>query len=849
MADMADSTEPLNKLLEQLVQIRARCQPIIAVVGSGVSAPQVPLMEDIIKYAIAKFKTRKYENDPVLVANPRLRTAEGIRELFQRDPDPVLRDAECWMKGVVPWLRRRELAAERKPSRQHHALMELLKMNLLRAIITTNWDCLLESAAESDRKKIADGCPGYVTVRDKEGLENWLQQPRALPALVKIHGDVREVRCSQGHVTVQGTSRARSPRFCPICSERTTARLLLPDSARRLSREMIDYFRGRSAQTSAKGALGEQYPAERFDRLGAILVIGFSGKFDRHLHSLISDWAKDGCLVAFLDLSPTHAFSGTELLVAGSASRIIPQIASRWKKETALRDERGANTDLVSIRAEERFDALFGRIPITELESRVLAHPEFSRLRNIKQLGQKSRFYTSADHSRFEHSVASLKVIDDLYVGLAAAVTRQRASEPITLAGYHPTADERQLVRLATLFHDFGHIWFSHLGEEVIDDLLESKDSAPFQLKQIRAEASGKHEGLVRIFLEHAERKIASKGKDAERALLSILRNAISEMGKRNGIDLEDFYALLAGKSRLGHLNCLVASSIDADKLEYLRRDSVRTGRGGGQSIGADAIAQAFEVTEFGRTTIQLDAMSSVERVAAERYLMFQSVYLDDRVRSLEESLIQVLIDYLSEELNSRSRSDVIDLLLRTEAKLLGDLKAEAEHRIEVLNEGGLAHARYDHWLRVLKLITGEGQYPSLELWLLYPSARIREQPLDDARQAIKRAFDGLRSDLGTLFHSRYKYSAVFALYKFSIHSGPEEVPISGGYGLYWPREVSPLIRGLQDARATPLRLSVLYFDSSIRRGCREEIDVVIARYSRDFEVRVNREITSGGNP
>jgi HD superfamily phosphohydrolase len=68
----------------------------------------------------------------------------------------------------------------------------------------------------------------------------------------------------------------------------------------------------------------------------------------------------------------------------------------------------------------------------------------------------------------------------------------------------------------------------------------------------------------------------------------------------------------------------------------------VRTGQGGGGSIKASEVARAFDVTEFGRTTIQLQAINVAERIASERYLMFQSVYYDDRVRALEESLVQV---------------------------------------------------------------------------------------------------------------------------------------------------------------------------------------------------------------
>jgi HD superfamily phosphohydrolase len=868
-ADAQAATPDVNvaDIVKRLVQIRLRCQPVVALVGSGISAPTamppsppdqgVPLIDQIISKATAEFSNPDQRDSDLLKRHPELKTEGGLRALLQKDAEPVLRDSKTWHGRIIPWLREQE--ANTAPQEQHRALMSLLCSNLLRAIVTPNWDCLLERAVEDMVSQVPSSQRSPLSVlfeiiRSPEDLSAWTQKPQSIPALIKLHGDLRELECSRGHTTVSRETPAREDvdleRRCPICGQPVKARFLLPDSARRLSREMIRLLR--PAPPKADVIDG---PTERLDRLGAILVVGFSADYDKHLQELIMHWGSSGCLVIVMRRSNKQAFGLLPELeiLPGNIRETLPTLAKLWATETNKIEERTKARDWleVSFSADhEPYDALFGRIPVTAVESQILRHPDFGRLRHIKQLGQKRRFYTSADHSRFEHSVASLRVIDDLYTGLAQAVERERVqhSPPPAwlrhyaptaathLTGYWPSSQERRLVRLATLFHDFGHIWFSHLGEAVLDELVprdaQNQAAAPVGLRSILEKASYRHEGLVKQFLRYLHDKPTAPSP----SLLSILTEEVERLGQSAGITSEDFFELLAGSSRLGHLNSLVASSIDADKLEYLYRDSARTGRGGAHAIRAESVASGFEITEFGRTTIQLEAVSVVERVAAARYLMFQSVYFDDRVRALEESLVGVLVDYCREELGP-NEPDVYNTLLLTESEILDKIALRTR-------EAGGRPLRYKYWSRVLTLVDGKGDFPEMKVWILYPCRQIREMPGSVAVGEVRHAATSLHKDLAELFYERYQCNAVFALYRFQIHRGPEEIPISGGHALYSPRDVSPLIAGLQDVRQTPIRLCVLFYGGSdIRYGCEEEIKVILERHSHQFEVRAVREV------
>lgn len=828
----------IDDVIDELIKVRLRCQPVIAIVGSGISSPQIPLMDQIVDHAVHVFDEKRFSADPVLKRNPALKTKEGLRKLFREDPDPILRDSTAWQKGVMPWLKKKERKS--KPQQQHRALIKLLRHNLLRAVLTTNWDCLLEDSAGS-RRNSATG--DFLIIRDAISLDSWIQRPSGPPAIVKLHGDVRELRCENEHVTIGDSNHPDMPFACPRCGKTTTPRLLLPDSARRLSREMIAYFQGSGTGSDAernhtaqqREEATDDRPCERFDYLGAILVIGFSGRYDQHLLSLIRARARQHCFVASIDLKKLNVFTARASLLQGNARQVVPLLTRRWMNKTATITNDypvGHIPPLDFVPSEERFDALFGRIPITNCEAKIVSHPDFARLRYIKQLGQKQRFYPSADHSRFEHAIGALSVVDKLYRGLVLTVqrARRRRSCAHALQGYAPTPAERRLVRLATLFHDFGHIWFSHLGEAVLEDLTRSRtptgEGPPVALQRIFEAAERRHENLVREFLVANSNATGSLG--------GIVEAEVIDIGRTLGVTMDDFHRLLAGRSRLGHLNCLVASSVDSDKLEYLNRDASRTRAGGGSAIKPGSVAAALEITEFGRTAVRLEAVAVVEQVAAERYLMFQSVYHDDRVRALEASLAEVLTDYLAVRLAGADKTSTVRVLLYREGELVEEVRNEVKEHSHDPDR-----LRHKHWLEVLDLIGGVGKFPPLEIWLLRPADHIRQLPLQDARTSVQEMCKFLRSELGDLFSSRYRYRAVFALDKFTAHTGIDEVPISGESRLYSPSEVSPLIAGLQDVRRVPIRLAVAYYDRQIARGCAEEIEAILLRQARDLEVTV----------
>jgi len=89
----------------------------------------------------------------------------------------------------------------------------------------------------------------------------------------------------------------------------------------------------------------------------------------------------------------------------------------------------------------------------------------FQRLRNIQQLALTYLIYPGATHRRFEHSLGVMELAGRVFDVLVAEGGRHESARNIfpdrdTLAAW------KKVVRLAGLFHDLGHLPFSHAAEE-----------------------------------------------------------------------------------------------------------------------------------------------------------------------------------------------------------------------------------------------------------------------------------------------------------------------------------------------------------------------------------------------
>ena len=217
---------------------------------------------------------------------------------------------------------------------------------------------------------------------------------------------------------------------------------------------------------------------------------------------------------------------------------------------------------------------------------------EFQRLRRIRQLGGDFQVYPTAEHSRFSHSLGVYEIV------------RRMVTEVKSLC-VELTEYEKVCVMLAGLLHDVGHGPFSHAFEHVTNHSHE--------------------EYTAKIILGNTE-------------LNSILRTVSKKLPR-------DIVSIIQHTHENDILNQIVSGQLDADRMDYLLRDSYFTATSYGQ-FDLERILRTIRVrkTAEGRKVIvvKYTGIHSVEDYIMARYQMYWQVYYHPVARSYEAVFIQL---------------------------------------------------------------------------------------------------------------------------------------------------------------------------------------------------------------
>lgn len=215
---------------------------------------------------------------------------------------------------------------------------------------------------------------------------------------------------------------------------------------------------------------------------------------------------------------------------------------------------------------------------------------EFQRLRRVRQLGLAHFAYQGAEHSRFTHSLGALH--------LATRILAKLSSK------YGVSEADRVAVRCAALLHDVGHGAFSH----VIEPILHFR-----------------HEDFTIAAVESEDTEIGKK-----------LRAFSHELPTRVA-------SIIRGDFKPVALAQIVSSQLDADRMDYLLRDSMMTGVKYGV-FDLEWIIKSLEIDEHNdRLFVSARGLYAVEDYLQARYYMYRQVYFHRTLRAAE-SVLQSLL-------------------------------------------------------------------------------------------------------------------------------------------------------------------------------------------------------------
>jgi len=273
-------------------------------------------------------------------------------------------------------------------------------------------------------------------------------------------------------------------------------------------------------------------------------------------------------------------------------------------------------------------DCIYGYITVPPLCGAFIDNPYFQRLRRVKQLGNASRVYPSATHTRFEHSIGVMH--------LAGVMCNQLK-----------ISDERliNLIQLAALYHDIGHLPYSHLFDRILEEL--KQDTIPHHHE----------ERSVLTFLK-VSKELKLLTKEEEQFVCACIKGEFLE-----GYD--------------PYLFQIVSSDVDVDKLDYLRRDAYHTGM---PSFQADYIILNVRIDENKRLAFRSKAREDIKNLFETRNRMHELVY-QHPVSLQHDTMYLCMMLQIGNEIDFNELCDYkLDTLLMTHEKTK-HIYAALEHR------------------------------------------------------------------------------------------------------------------------------------------------------------------------
>ena len=242
-------------------------------------------------------------------------------------------------------------------------------------------------------------------------------------------------------------------------------------------------------------------------------------------------------------------------------------------------------------------DPIHGLIALSQKEVSLINTRTFQRLRRIRQLAMAFLVYPGTLHTRFDHSIGVMHI-----AGRICDRLKQFSDIDVKC----------EQVRLAALLHDIGHGPFSHVSEHLLDQYVPDQADGESTLEKI-------HEKITVNIIKY-DSEIGAVLSDEERKFV---------------------VEMIEGKTTRDFRRDIVSSDLDADKMDYLLRDSYFAGVKYG-TYDLEKIIESCRV-HYERNesylAISNEGIYALEQLLLAKHHMTQQVY-SHRVRSISDAMI-----------------------------------------------------------------------------------------------------------------------------------------------------------------------------------------------------------------
>lgn len=222
---------------------------------------------------------------------------------------------------------------------------------------------------------------------------------------------------------------------------------------------------------------------------------------------------------------------------------------------------------------------------------------EFQRLRRIHQLGTTSQTFPGAEHTRFTHSLGVYEIVRRICDHFQRNYPSKEAGDGLW------DDSERIVAECAGLLHDIGHGPYSHTFEHIFNT---------------------NHEQITQAIITSPDTEV---------------NQVLSKMGP----DFPNRVASVINKTYDNQqVVQMISSQCDADRMDYLLRDSYFTGAQYG-NFDLDRILQVMR-PYAGGICFKMSGLHAIEYYIVSRFQMYLQVYFHPISRSMEVILAHLLL-------------------------------------------------------------------------------------------------------------------------------------------------------------------------------------------------------------
>lgn len=322
------------------------------------------------------------------------------------------------------------------------------------------------------------------------------------------------------------------------------------------------------------------------------------------------------------------------------------------------------------------YDLLYGYIDVCSKTEQIVNHESFQRLKDIRQM-TSFHLYPSANHTRFEHSLGVM------YLGTLFFSKLRSQIQIIYTNEYNKKQKTCKSnidylsfsLKYSALLHDVGHAPLSHVGEKFFN-LSEIKE----RLKEVLIQK--------KISLNVKSLTLGSNHEWMSCLVIAInFYDLLKEIALsfNTYFDLEFFIRIITGNlyidseyPELWDKNLIIqiinSEALDVDKLDYLMRDNLMTGKVGPE-IDLQRLLESLIITKNKKLSFSKVGLSTIQKIIDCRDQLYLWVCNHHTV---------VYTDFIYEELFHH-----FSLLYNTDIPPLyiNDKRLDLVNRVEILTD------------------------------------------------------------------------------------------------------------------------------------------------------------------